>query len=61
MLKCRCCHRYLGHNIIGVDLKVDDKNELWKGAGNGLRDFAVNRESEGKPLPEQENPGMKSM
>ena len=27
VLKCRCCHRYLGHNIIGVDLIVDDTNK----------------------------------
>ena len=63
VLKCRCCyHRYLGHNIIGVDFKVDNKNELWKGPGNGLGDWAViNRESKGKPLPEQGNSGLESM
>jgi hypothetical protein len=36
VLKCRCCHRYLGHNIIGVDLTVDDKCQIRKNYGKDL-------------------------
>ena len=34
---------------------MSNKNELWKGSGDGLGDFAVvNRETKGKPLQHKE-------
>ena len=44
VLKCRCCHRYLGHNIIGVDLTVDDKCQIRMNYGKDLgTDLEISR------------------